>query len=224
MAGIGTIPPQKREVAGIKKHALSQERNLVGKGMKTTLFSVFFLISFISWAQAEDISLSLPYHFEQSICPVPAWKQIPVVWKGVKDKRATAEVGKQEKKGMITNTVYANPSLEKVFDEALRVLLPTCGMKFQDKETEETRNVHVEIEDFSAGVEKKLFTGKGEASSRIAIIMDINNQTTQTTEVGFTIESKKARSKNTKQLKKILDELFYETLNQIPKAKQLQGF
>lgn len=168
------------------------------------------------------LTLNLPGHFDKTVCPTPVWNHLPVVWNGVNDLRSSDDIGVLEKKGKTTAMIYAEPTLAQVIDEALKQLLPFCGLKLQKLTNDSLLNLSVEIEEFYAGVEKKFLTGKGSAQSRLSVIVKNQNQTTQSVEVGFQIESKKVRSRNIKQLEKILNELFFETLAQIPKARGLK--
>ncbi len=190
----------------------------------SALLATFFIFLPFTGQGAEEtpLSLQLPSQFAGQICPVPVWHNVSVVWKGVTDKRATPEIGQQETKGEISTTVIASPALTIVFDDALRQLLPACGLILKNSGDESTTTLSVEIENFSASVQKKLLTGKGTAQSRLALIAQMAGQSTLTAEVGFEMESKKARTKNIKQLNATLNELLYDTLEQIPKARQLQ--
>ncbi|MBI4410880.1 MAG: hypothetical protein HY541_00145 [Deltaproteobacteria bacterium] len=166
-------------------------------------------------AQPPTVSLKIADSFVAQTCAIPVWSNLTVVWKGVKDSRAVATVGKQEKKGEIITEVMADPAVETAFDNALKKLLPACGMKLTEKKDENLPTLSVAVEEFFAGEEKKFLTGKAEAQSRLLITAERSGQTTLTTEIGFQIESKKVRRKNIKQLEATLNELFADTLKQV---------
>jgi len=179
-------------------------------------------------APSETVTITprLTDFFADRICPSPVWQGQSYIWKGVTDNREDKIIGVQQKKGETLVQIVANPPLEQVLDKDLRKLFSVCGMKLKDNSgyidpMEST--LSVEIEEFQTGLEKKFLTGKGTAQSKLAITIQSAGQTTQTTEVGFNMESKKMRSKNIKQLEESISELLFETLNQIPKAKQLTG-
>lgn len=186
--------------------------------------AVPLLISSRAEAQAQTVSLSLPAGFTQSACSAPVWKNTEIYWKGVEDKRGDASVGQQTKNKLAPVEVLAQPELKDVFNSALKRLLPACGLKLADKPSDGTLNLKVEIQQFYAGVDKKIVTGTGKAQSRIAFVGDIANQTTMMVEIGYQIESKKGRKKDIKQLEALLNELLSETLKQVPLSKQLQEF
>lgn len=189
--------------------------------MKYFLFLTLFLFPFHSNAtETTSVTLSLSPDFASEICTTPVWKNVSVVWKGVEDKRPALEVGTQEKKGEIENTLISDPALEKVFDSALQKLFKTCGMKL-DGNPKNSPTLKAEINEFYVGSEKKLLTGKTKAASKLTFAMELTKDGVTTNSkktVTFNMESKKIRSKDIKQLKETLDTLLYETLSQILKS------
>jgi hypothetical protein len=189
------------------------------------ILGVSFLFAALS-VRAEtgrvSVSLSPPPDFIAKTCPAPVWKGTTVLWKGVTDAREEAEVGRQtKKKGKDVILVDASPPIETAVDGVLRDLFPACGLKLVSAGKADV-TMSGEIVEFSAGVEKKLFTGKGMARSRLLFrLKRPNSNIDQTVEVGYEMEDKKVRRKDIRQLEKSLNELLARTLEQIPK---LDGF
>lgn len=184
------------------------------------IFSVFCSgICFAS--ETVSIPLSVPPDLIQEVCKAPVWTNVTAYWKGVTDKRSQPEIGTQTQKGKEPIPVVADPPLTQTFDSALKNLFETCGMKFANKKGSDTLILSAEIRDFFAGVEKKLVTGKSKATSSIAFLAQRGPQSSSVV-VGYEMESKKMRSGNIKQLQKTLEELFAETLRQIPETQEMK--
>ena len=143
-----------------------------------------------------------------------------MAWKGVADKRESEEVGVQTQKGKEEIPIYSEPPLKEIVDNTLKKLFTSCGMKLNVKGDDAT-TLSAEIREFYVGVEKKLLTGKSRAVSSIAFLTR-HGQQSSTVVVGFEMESKKIRSGKLKQLEKTLNELFIETIKQIPETKEMR--
>lgn len=197
------------------------------KNISKRIFGVVFvLLSVTAGAQERaSVTLSLPAYFAAKICPSPVWKGTTILWKGVTDVRTEKEIGRQsKKKGKNPVFVDAQPPIEHVFDEALKTLMPACGLRFVT-DGKADMVMSAEVGDFYAGVEKGLFVGKGVAKSQILFrIKKANDTTDRTVEVGYEIESKKIRQKDIRQLEKTLNELLLRTLEQVPKLDGFKGF
>ena len=192
--------------------------------MKRIALAVIALFVVIPAAQAADavsISLEMPVGLVQQACPAPVWKNTTVVWEGVTDKRPAPEVGVQTQKNKEPIPVVASPSVDKAFDAALRLLLPACGMTFAEKGNADALRLSAEVREFSTNVEKKLVTGKSEAKASVAFHARQGNRSTSVT-VGYEIDGKKVRSGNVKQLTQTINELFAETLKQIPATQEMR--
>ena len=176
---------------------------------------------FANAGESIPLALNAPKNITQDACKVPVWKGLAVFWGGVKDKRQAPEIGVQTQKGKEPIPVISNPPLEELFNTALKDMFASCGMKFVSKDGDSILKLSAEIRDFYVGVEKKLLTGKSEAKSSIAFLTLKENQSSSVT-VGYEIESKKIRSGDIKQLQKTLDELFAETIKQIPKTQEMK--
>jgi len=192
--------------------------------VKRILGVSFLLIAVSARAETERVPVSLktPPDFIAKTCPAPVWKGTSVLWKGVTDVRGEAEIGRQsKKKGKDVVLVGANPPIEAVVDGVLKDLFPACGVRFLSEGTSDV-TMSGEVVEFYAGVEKKLFTGKGVARSRLLFrLKRQNSNVDQTVEVGYEMEAKKIRQKDIRQLEKTLNELLARTLEQVPK---LDGF
>lgn len=194
--------------------------------MKTLIAfaSLFVILSVSLDASAEDgvnIALTAPADLVSKACPTPVWKDLSVIWNGVKDKRTSPEVGSQTQKGKEPIPVLSNPPLDQVFASALKNLLGACGMKFVSKDSEGALNLSAELKEFYAGVEKKLITGKSTAKSSI-VFATSRGGTSSSVTVGYEMESKKIRSGNIKQLTSTLNDLFTATLKQIPATEEMK--
>ncbi|MFH0799283.1 MAG: YajG family lipoprotein [Pseudomonadota bacterium] len=174
-----------------------------------------------SAAESVSIALTMPPGTAAEACKIPAWKGLTVAWGGVTDKRPSPEVGLQTQKGKEAIPVLAEPALTSAFDSALRTLFSACGMKFASKETEGAVQLSAEIREFYVGVKKGLLTGKSEAKSGIAFVSRHGNQSA-TVVVGSEMESKKIRSGNIKQITSTLNDLFADTLKQIPATQEMR--
>lgn len=184
------------------------------------------LIPLTAHAETERVSVLLQTapDFVAKTCPATVWKGTTVLWKGVTDARAEKEVGRQsKKKGQDVVLVDASPPIETVVDGVLRDLFPACGMKLVESGRSDI-TMSGEVVEFYAGVEKKLFTGKGMARSRLLFrLRRPATNVDQTVEVGYEMEDKKIRQKDIRQLEKTLNELLARTLEQIPRLDGFKG-
>jgi uncharacterized lipoprotein YajG len=183
------------------------------------------LVALVAAAEApekEVVALEVPAGLVREICAQPVWNGVTAVWKGVTDERPGKAIGLQTKsKGKEPIEVFAIPTLDSVFDKALRDVFTACGMKFIDKGASETLKLSVQIKQFYAGVEKKLITGKAKAVSALTFTADKAMQT-KTIDIGNDMESKEARKGDIKGLTKALNSLLAETLKQVPTTQQLR--
>lgn len=186
-----------------------------------TLLSVLLMAVSAHAASTVSIQLAAPAGIEKEACPVPIWKNLTASWKGVRDSRSSQEIGLQTQKGKEPIQVISLPALDLVFDASLKNLLTACGMKLTTAENGSTLNLSAEIKEFYAGVEKKLLTGKGVAKSSITFIANRGGTSSSVT-VGYEMESKKIRSGDIKQLTKTINDLFAETLKQIPATEEMK--
>lgn len=185
---------------------------------------VFLVTLFPLVLRAEEakVTLQLPADFMAKTCSVPAWKDLTILWRGVKDVRTEPEIGRQtKKKGKDPISILSEPPLDVVLDRILRDLFSACGIRIL-KEGESERELSAEIVQFYAGVEKRLFTGKSEAKSSLRFILNRGGSLTKTFDVGYELESSRTRQKDIKQLEQTLNELLARTLEQIPKSAYLR--
>ena len=192
------------------------------KRIAAALFIAALIIPAAAAAQeTPTIALTAPAGLVQQACPQPVWQNASFVWKGVTDKRTSPELGAQTQKGKDPIPVMASPPIAQAFDATLRDLLPACGMKLSDKGGADAIELSAEIREFYTGVEKKFFTGKSTAKSSIAFHTRQGGRSSSVT-VGCELESKKVRSGDIKQLQKTVNELFVETLKQIPATQEMK--
>lgn len=196
--------------------------------MKATLgliviAAVLFSAPPIFAADAVQLPLGPPPMLVAELCRTPVWNDLPVIWKGVADRRPDLSVGIQIQNNKEPLPVFADPPLAGLFDSALRELFMGCGMKLvEEGGRNDVMILSAEIREFYVGVEKKLLTGKSEARSSIAFNARKGGQSTNVT-VGFEIDAKKIRSGKLKQLQSTLGELFGETLRQIVATPEMRA-
>lgn len=189
--------------------------------------TLLFLAAPAVAAEAVQLPLGPPPMLVAEICRTPVWSGLPVIWKGVADRRPDLSVGVQIQGDKEPLPVFADPPLAGLFDSALRELFRGCGMRLVEEQSEGRGDAIVlsaEIREFYVGVEKRLLTGKSRAQSSIAFAARKGGQSTSVT-VGFEIDAKKIRSGKLKQLQGTLNELFAETLKQIvatPEMRELK--
>jgi len=182
-------------------------------------FAIFFANPTLYASDENSIQLTLPSEFSLNTCSVRPWIGKTAKWGGVTDERTEKAVGQQSKSGEILSQVNVNPPLEQVFDISLKQLFTSCGIQWTNDD--QAPEIHIAITEFFAGSDKKLFTGKGQAQSRLRLEIGRQHMTLHTLEVGFSIENKGLRKAKLKQLQSTLNELLAETLRQIPKLNQL---
>jgi Uncharacterized lipoprotein len=168
-----------------------------------------------------DISLETPPDLAQQVCPAPVWTGVTAIWKGVTDVRPDKAVGLQQKKGEEPIEVFSTPPPESAFDAAIRELLTSCGMKLADQGPAEMLHLAAQIKKFNVGVEKKLVTGQAKAQSLLTFVADKAGRT-MTIDIGDEIESKDVRRGDIKAVTKALQNLFVETLKDIPDTQQMR--
>lgn len=186
--------------------------------MKKIILLCLLLTSMNLFAEErEKVALELPADFDVKICPQPLWHHVKVVWKGVEDARINKDVGVQTKaKGEDPVYVEADPSLKSVLEPALKQLLTRCGLEFV---VNQSGNVlYAQIEHFYADVKKGFFTGKGKAESQINFVLVNGDMGMTTYGMSAGIDLKKMKRKDIKQLEMLLNELLFQTLEQIPKS------
>lgn len=182
------------------------------------------LVSTVVFAEEKaTVAIDAPKDLVATVCPSPIWNKFQVVWDGVKDDRTSPEVGVQTKKGDETILVYSEKPLTEVFDAPLKEIFTKCGMVLKTSGDDEATHLSATIREFSANVEKKIVSGKGEAVSSIKFSLKKPGNVSDVT-VGYGTETKGVRQKDIKQLKKILDELFAGTLKQIPTVQEIKDF
>jgi uncharacterized lipoprotein YajG len=193
-------------------------------GIFITLISFFALGSLKAQAEPSTIvTLEAPGTLAKQICPQPLWNNITAVWGGVKDERPAPEVGGQDQgKGKDPLSVFSSIPLNQVFDQALRKILPVCGIKLIDSGTDEELHLSIEINDFYSGVNKKFFTSTAKSTSKLTVIAQHSGATTLMVNVGDEIESKRGRQKDVKQMTASLNELLADTIKQMVQSKELQ--
>lgn len=191
---------------------------------KLLVVSLLFLSSQALAAESEVVALSLPPAFATKVCPAPVWKGQTVRWKGVKDARENTEIGRQtRKKGKDVVSVGSSAPIETVVDGALKDLFLTCGLRLVDGGAAELEMSGL-VEEFYAGVDKGLLTGKGMAHSKIQFLISRKGSNSERmVEVGYEMETKKIRQKDLKQLEATLNELLARTLEQVPKLDGLKN-
>lgn len=186
--------------------------------MKKYFLVFLILLAFTANAQErEKVSLELPQDFDVKICPQPLWNHVKVVWKGIEDARIYKDVGIQTKnKGEDPIVVEADPTLVAILEPALKQLLTHCGLEFV---THQSGNVlSATIEHFYADVKKGFFTGKGKAEAQINFTLISSDLGMTSMGVGASMDLKKMKRKDIKQLKMLLDDLLFQILSQIPKS------
>jgi len=184
------------------------------KRLSIILVTLFLCAS--AYTEETTVSLKLPDGFIAKNCPKPVWKGSSFLWKGVSDTRGQREVGTQTRKnGKDPVLVFAEPSLEGALGNIVPELLKTCGLTLKKEGKGETE-LSFEIHDFYAGVEKRLFTGKGKTHSDFQFVFKKNGDIVKTVNVGYEVEEKKTRQRDIRQLEGALNELLRRTLEQIP--------
>ncbi len=190
--------------------------------MKRVFAVLFVLFAMPLFAEEQNVSLKLPDDFVASLCPKPVWKGSAFVWKGVSDTRDQREIGAQTRKnGKDPVLVFAEPPLDQVVGQAVPKLLTACGLKL-DKEGKGETDLSLEIHDFYAGVEKRLFTGKGKTHSDFQFVFKKNGDIIKTVNVGYEVDEKKIRQRDVRQLEGALNDLLRRTLEQIPRLDGLK--
>lgn len=187
----------------------------------SVLFCFFFYLLSLS-LQAEEskpVTLQVSPDFLTKICTPPLFKNLKVVWRGIKDKRGEKALGVETLRNKNPSFLISNPSLEIVFNQTLKDLFTKCGMQFSNQEGE--FELSGEIQEFYATTDKKLITAKGIGKSKLHFFM-VRPSRKKTIEIGYELESKKTRDKKLTQLAQMLNELFVKTLEQIPNTKQFQ--
>lgn len=172
-------------------------------------------------AAKPTIALDVTPEATAQMCPTPVWNGVKAVWSGISDARADKVIGTQTKKGEPPIEVMANPPLDEAFDKALRRLFSVCGMKFVDTAPADTLRLSAQIKEFYSGVEKKLVTGKAVSKGMLTFIAD-KGPKSMTIDVGTELDSKEIRRGDIKALTKALNQLFVETLKQVPTTQQLR--
>lgn len=167
------------------------------------------------------VVIAPPADLAAKVCPRPIWNHVALVWDGVVDKRVRPEVGLQTGRQGDPLPVFSQEPLNGVFDSAIKGLLTTCGMQFISSTAEEISHLSIEIQEFSVGVAKKLVTGKADARSELRITLRRGNQL-KTIDLSSEIETKKVRKKKIRQVEETLNELFIQTLEQIPEVTDLR--
>ncbi len=173
--------------------------------------------------ERESISLELGNHYSlYKQCSGRPFQGIQVHWRGLVDNRPEKALGTVVKKnGKDPIEVFSAPPLRDIYVGYLKDLLQRCGMKFLPVPSPEVYELTVYIEKFRAHEEKGIFMGKGQAISRLSLEAKLP-QKKITAQVGYEIEFNQGRKSGIKRMKKILTELFRETLLQVVASPQLQ--
>ncbi len=191
--------------------------------IKFLLILSLVLLPFFA-AQADEIvktSLEIkPTHID-SLCAARPWEDLPVYWEGVQDRRVSSTIIEFEilKRGKIA--IISNPPLETAFDNALRVLLPRCGMKFVSSPEQAVYRLSASIEEFHLDLNQKAFSNTWNATSRLSFMALKPDQKTRV-DVGYQFEIKKVRTNDPKKVEEKIRELFSSTLDQIPQSQTLR--
>jgi len=191
-------------------------------------FSFALLFPSLSALSEEDpsIHLNLPEGFFSQVCPSPIWKNLKIRWLGVTDERPHQWVGIVTKKGGKNPVrIETDQPLTETFNASLKTLFTQCGMILTDAKENPSASpeatLAVKIIDFSATEEKRFFTGKGTAKSRLLFLVQEGRKKTTST-VGYGLEFKMGRKSGIKRMQMILSELYQATLKEIPKAAELR--
>jgi YajG family uncharacterized lipoprotein len=197
-------------------------------GIFIRIFFAFFIASSVALPPCNllaqepiPVELKTPENFQSRICPTPLWKNLPVVWKGIQDKRPTPQVGEQTLRGKDPVPVISRIPLDMVFEKALKDLFTQCGMQLLPQDGEKTWKLSASLGQFYLGMNKKTVTSKGAAKSRLTFLAERPGRTV-TADVGYEIESTNVRYQTTRKIEKTLQELFLKTLEQIPQSRQLR--
>ncbi len=175
---------------------------------------ILLILCFSNSVFAEEtakLKLTAPKDLAAKVCSKPLWDNPQVVWKGIIDKRSQKGVGQRTVRDENKVLIMAEPSLTETFEPELKTLLKICGLNLVAKGDYNTPTLQAQIDDFSAGVNKKWITGKATANSKISLIVSKGMQTSTVT-VGSEIESKGIRKGNLKKIKKTLNNLLKDTL------------
>ena len=185
------------------------------------LFLLFFSSPVLHAQEFESFLLEIDSQFLSKICTPSIWNNLPVVWKGVQDKRIQKEIGVETLRNKNPSYLISKPDLETLFNETLKIFFTKCGIRFIQSKNGDEIELSAEIEEFYATVNRKLITGKGNAKSKIRFLA-VRPDQKKGIEVGYELESKDTRQKSLRQLKEMLNELFKKTFEQIAQTKQLK--
>ncbi|MBI4212598.1 MAG: hypothetical protein HY540_08175 [Deltaproteobacteria bacterium] len=165
--------------------------------------------------EGHTIYITLPANFAQKICEDNPGRGKSIVWKGVEDKRDTAEIGLQTKSGQEVK-VYADPSPAEMFGKEIQKIFKVCGVNLVKKGASE---VQVDILDFQTLVQKKLVTGSNTAVSKIRFHLIRGAGQSTSVDVGFEMEAKGIRRMGFRSMEQTANDLFLKTLEQIPTSE-----
>lgn len=192
-------------------------------------FLILLLIAFpLLEGQADatqnlEVSLQLPKNFASKVCPEPLWTDLEVVWQGTLDERTNKAVAWQKrKKNRESGEVHLDRPLRLIVDDSLKDLLKTCGMNLTAEGQKDDLYVSAVIEKFAIQTNSPIRGMKG-VKSLIFLNVQKNDRTILKVGSGFQIEDKKKGKNNLRHVKKILTELLYDTLNQIPRHEDFRN-
>ena len=176
----------------------------------------------LAYAEVNTVHLQLPENFSSTACPSKPWAQTKVIFQGVKDERGEKQVGEQQQKKAEPLGIFTEPSLEKIFSNALQSTFASCGMVWtKASEDIDYPSLSVSIEDFFVGSNKKWLTGKASAHAQITVTL-IQDKRTSSTTITADIDSKKLRQESIKQLQRVLNDLFAQSVTQVLNIQALQ--
>ena len=187
-------------------------------GMTLILFLLFSVpLSAETLRREEIIPLEVSQTNLREICSTYSATGKKVIWEGVRDVRPTKELGMQtRKKGKEVIVFVPDRPLEKIMDDAFRNLFQTCGVKNQQRASEETSKISVEIVEFQLTGEKKLVTEKQKGMSRLAYLITRGPMETRL-EIEVEASEKEIRKTGTKRFQAITERLLVDTLREVPK-------
>ncbi|MBI4126603.1 MAG: hypothetical protein HY465_03835 [Deltaproteobacteria bacterium] len=191
---------------------------------KSSWFVFLFFPVFVYASEPTVVSLAVPPGLSQQLCTSgPLWKEVTVVWMGVKDNRPSPAIGEQQQRNKDPVTIVAATPLERTFDSALRDLFTTCGMTFVPHGDETILRLEVEIRQFDVTGEKKLVSGKGTARSEL--VFEARREETSATTIVVTAElyAKGIRNRGVKQVGKLANQLLEEILREVAATHELQN-
>lgn len=183
-------------------------------------FLFFCVVSHITFAAAETITLNVPAGIETKICPAAKWQNLNIVWGGVKDERQTQSLVSVSKKDIEVQNFTTDMPLQNYFDQHVKATLTKCGINFVASAQPHEFVLTIIVEHFGAESNKTLVKASTEAEGRLKLNFD-SDYTNVNVNVAYLMGSKTPSFKNKKKLTKIMSDLFVGTISEMIQNGQL---